>query len=306
MRFGRTHKILKPNQKRNKYSAFIFRTGQAAAELAILGSLVLVAFSSLITYGQRIDAQQALKQEAFRKALQKSYQRNANVSYTLKKDNRFYNALANFGESQPSTLTASASVMWQKGMAGCQHDEHGCHNKKEDNDSSTIQGSFSYYEVNNQFVGTHDWETARVGNPDVMLTRYPKAATDPTGGDDTWSKVPSTVWRDVTAKHTQLTSTSRKHQLPAGEGPARISNTQRMELSENIESTVFLRRDTSVSQHDADDGSPAEGDWELLDPQDLAQGAWYDTNDNRIKYDPNTINNPDNRVIINRTWDTNF
>ena len=54
--------------------------GQAVAELAIFGSLILLVFSIILMYGQRLETQQQVKMEAFRKALQKAYDRNGSVS----------------------------------------------------------------------------------------------------------------------------------------------------------------------------------------------------------------------------------
>ena len=84
----------------------INKRGQAAAELAILGVLVIVAFSYIMNFGQSLGSQQQTKMEAFRRALQKAYIRNASASFTLKKD--VSAASVNSGFFQGQGLTPEA------------------------------------------------------------------------------------------------------------------------------------------------------------------------------------------------------
>ncbi|MFC1704681.1 hypothetical protein ACFL1E_07905 [Candidatus Omnitrophota bacterium] len=281
-------------------------SGQAAAELAVLGSLILVVFSSIISFGQQLEAQQVIKQEAFRKALQKSFQRNAGVSYTVKKDHKFYNPMLVFGDGQPSTLSASATVMWQKGVAGCQHGEDNCDNEKEDNDSSTAQSSFAYYEINNQLIGVPDNDTARIGATpaDVTIPRYAKKAIGVTD-EEYWTKVPASVWRDrVLEKETHLRSTILKRENVDGD-PSKIVNEENISLAENIESEVHLRRDQNTTDANADVHKPNYIDTEIIGG--IKQGAYYNEDTNRIEYSQGTVNVPgdeNQRLRLQRKWTT--
>ena len=289
--------------------------------MAVLGSLLMLAFSALLTFSQRMDGQVEMKMEAFRKALNRSYARNASVSYTVKKDKRFYNLMGGFLQSEPSTMAASASVMWQKGMSGCQHDSETygttCEN---DRDNNTSQSSFAYYEVNNQLIGVEDTDVLSLRrNQERMLPRYKKYTKTHTG-DDVVSKVPASVWRDETVKEADSTVTSRKEERP---GPgSRIDNRQTLVLNENIRTQVFLRYDTAMNLPDDDihlpdyayddegfttrdeDGDAVESVGAGWGPSEARQGAYYNNNVNRIEYDPQVGVNDE--LIIERNWRTNF
>lgn len=111
-----------------------YKRGQAAAELAILGTLILVAFAYIMNFGQSLSAMQQVKMETFRRALQKAYIRNSSVDYALKKNIRAATINAGFGHGQGLSPQASSKVMWQKGISGDW--------KTED------QGSFSFWQIN--------------------------------------------------------------------------------------------------------------------------------------------------------------
>jgi len=290
-------------------------TGQAALELAILGSLVLVVFASVLSYGQRFDSQVDLKMEAFRKALNRAYARNAGVSYTLKKDKRFYNLLGNFGDGQPNSMSASATVMWQKGIAGCQDGEHGCDNKRDD---GTQQGAFAYYEINNQLIGTRDGDV--VGN-DRMVPRYPKKTKSYQDEDDdeyTIVKVPASVYFDVARRTSNSTTTATKKEVAAvGAGPSTIDNTQDLTLNENIYTTSFVRYDKATSDAKEDIHIPQyvyegqtyhfdedDSDHIIYQPGTSRQGSYYNTLNNRIEYDPEVDEGSTTRKV--RNWRTIF
>ncbi|MDD5166996.1 MAG: hypothetical protein PHQ57_06390 [Candidatus Omnitrophica bacterium] len=85
---------------------------QATTELAIFGSLILVCFAILISYGQNMQEQQILQQQAFRKALKKAYDENAFVSYNITKNPRTVNIFGNYGEGGRGSVGAGASVNW--------------------------------------------------------------------------------------------------------------------------------------------------------------------------------------------------
>jgi hypothetical protein len=85
---------------------------QATTELAIFGSLILVCFAVLISYGQSLQEQQILQQQVFRKALKKAYDENAFVSYNIIKNPRTVNLFGKFGQGDRSSTSAAATVNW--------------------------------------------------------------------------------------------------------------------------------------------------------------------------------------------------
>jgi hypothetical protein len=289
---------------------------QAAVEMAVLGSLILFVFSICLTYVQRMDAQLELKMEAFRKALNRAYARNASVSYTVKKDKRFYNLMANWGESQPSTLAASSTVMWQKGLAGCQHGQGNCENRA---DEGTGQSAFAYYEVNNHLLGVPDNE---VLGQDVMLPRYVKRARGYIEEVDEWKqiKVPVSVWKDVSYRTNNYNIESRKQEEAAEEGtPSSIDNRQSLDINENVYTRIFVRFDDADSDEREDVHTPEyvyEGGELTYDENNVwsptetypsgfaREGAYYNPDTNRIEYDPDIPEN--STTTVWRNWHTNF
>jgi len=91
--------------------------GQATTELAIFGSLILVCFALLISYGQSLQEQQILQQQTFRKALKKAYDENALVSYNVVKNPRTTNVFGRYGEGGRGSTSTGASVNWCLGEA---------------------------------------------------------------------------------------------------------------------------------------------------------------------------------------------
>ncbi len=85
---------------------------QATTELAVFGSLILICLAVLISYGQNLQEQQILQQQAFRKALKKAYNENAFASYNIIKNPRTVNLFGNYGEGGRSSASAGASVAW--------------------------------------------------------------------------------------------------------------------------------------------------------------------------------------------------
>lgn len=299
--------------------------GQAALEVAILGTLILVVFATVLSYSQRFDSQVDLKMEAFRKALNRAYARNSGVSYTVKKDKRFYTLLGNFGEGQPTNLSASATVMWQKGFSGCQDgqsvDGKECRNERDKGES---QGSFAYYEINNQLVGAEDGD---VFGDDRMIPRYPKKTKsfqEEDEGEYTIVKVPASVYFDVAKRKSNITSTSTKRETPEGAGPSAIDNRQEMALNENIYTTSFVRYDTVTSNANEevhvpqyvyetggyafdynDDGHiDADEHYTIFQPGTSRQGSYYNTENNRIEYDP--MVQEGDTTTKTRNWHTTF
>jgi hypothetical protein len=136
--------------------------GQAPVELAILGTLILFAFSVLLIYGQRLNATQRLKMEVFRKAMERAYKKNSSVSYTIKKDARIADLFSGM-QGQRSSTSASATVMWVKGLPGKQDKEN--------------EQNLPYYEVNGREIDFRQiWQA--MGSPEKTVVSEAGLSSD--------------------------------------------------------------------------------------------------------------------------------
>lgn len=89
--------------------------GQAATELAVLGSLVLVIFSFLINYSEKLNRKQSYIQQTFRAALKEARGANGSASYTKVAFRRMPNAYSPYELGQLDSFSSSASVYWGTG-----------------------------------------------------------------------------------------------------------------------------------------------------------------------------------------------
>lgn len=96
------------------------KTGQAATEMAIFGSLILVVFSMLLAYMQRQNEEQYVTMETFRRSLQKANDANASVSLNLIQYRRFAEASGGFWQGNRNMLGAGSSVFWAVPQVGGQ------------------------------------------------------------------------------------------------------------------------------------------------------------------------------------------
>jgi len=84
---------------------------QAATELAVLGSLIIVVFSYLMLYGQKLNRQQAYLMKTFRAALEE-VKGEGSVSYIKVAHRRIANINTPYALSQPELYSSSAYVLW--------------------------------------------------------------------------------------------------------------------------------------------------------------------------------------------------
>jgi hypothetical protein len=92
--------------KRNK--------AQAATELAIFGSLIIMAFSYLMLYSEKLNRQQAYIMQTFRAALAEAGG-NGSASYTKLAHRRMANLQSPYNLGNLETFSSSASVLWGTG-----------------------------------------------------------------------------------------------------------------------------------------------------------------------------------------------
>jgi hypothetical protein len=268
---------------------YVKNSGQAAVELAIFGSLILLAFSVLLMYGQRLDNQQQVKMEAFRRALQKSYERNGNVSYTLKKEGRTFNLFSGFGQGQSSTVGSTATVLWQKGMPG-----------KPGNEESK---GFAYNAINDMEIGSVDEEG---------LPRYPKRQINISGKEVTVWATPST-YSEEQRRTEAYSSTVKKEESPSGG----IVNTRISELQDSVSITPRVRVDKSKSKANDLHYVPLpdyvyegqsydnEGSNQTVASLPSVDLEAYSTDDNRVSYREDTDSNV-NTIRRERSWQTDY
>lgn len=90
------------------------KRAQAATELAVLGSLVIVAFSFLMMYSEKLNREQANIMKAFRTALANAGG-GGSASYSRITHRRMVNIVSPMTLGQMGTFSASGSVLWGVG-----------------------------------------------------------------------------------------------------------------------------------------------------------------------------------------------
>jgi len=96
------------------------KKGQAVAEMAIFGTLILLIFGVLLSFIQQLNDRQYTQMEAFRRALAKanSYTSDAedgsgaSVQYTLVQNRHQINLAGGYKQGSNVTQTGSANVYW--------------------------------------------------------------------------------------------------------------------------------------------------------------------------------------------------
>jgi len=190
--------------------------GQAALEMAILGSIVLFIFSVLVSYGQRFETQHELKMESFRRALQKAYNKNTSITYVMKRDLRPVTLFGGFGRGQAQSLAASSSVMWQKGVAGLK----GASPKGQD-------AAFAYYALNDV-----EMELDRQSKPTINMD-----------GSRQDVMVPRSVSKEERTRNEVYALDTTKDENFAG-----ITTTRTAKLQDTIHTKVITRFDRHVNK----------------------------------------------------------
>ena len=198
--------------------------GQAAAEMAILGVLVLMAFSFVMNFGQSLGTVQQTKMKSFRKAMKKAYEKNGTVSYTLRKNSNLASVNAGFFQGQESTAEGAYSVTWAKGQSGPE--------------GTSDEGSYGYWQINN---------TRPVELPTKAQTQF-----GPTGQEsDEEIKTPYSVYRVD-----EVRTGSYDYKLKKEERNSGIDYDKRARLIDTSVSTLGVRINTNVDTNPGDDDTP--------------------------------------------------
>ena len=204
------------------------KRGQAAAELAILGTLILVAFAYIMNFGQSLSAMQQVKMETFRRALQKAYIRNSSVDFALKKNIRSVSMNSSFGRGQALSPQASSKVMWQKGMSG--------DFKTED------QGSFSFWQINDSLPASGDGEYG------LPLFKKNIVSND---GSEKEVYVPVSVYKTDETRVEKYDFNNTKQESNSGIGYVKTAS-----VDDTATGTAYARYDTKVDDDPWDDETP--------------------------------------------------
>ncbi len=244
--------------------------GQAAIELAVFGTIMILVLSTLVTYGQRLEMQNQLKMEAFRKALQKAYEKNSSVSYSLKKDTRLASLSGGWGQGQATSLSSTASVMWQMGQPGAQ--------------GAKDEQSFAFYEINGMMIG----------DPDDGLPREDKVIYDAMGGKQE-AKMPVNVYRETSVRDESYSTSFSKR-----EAGGIVANARSSQLQDTLATTIYTRFDTSEGRHPEDDYTPAPQYEERANYETGGQGLLLNE-ENRYEYNTESVGNVISR---SRSWST--
>jgi hypothetical protein len=110
------------------------RKAQAVLELAILGSLIIWAFSILISYSERYNREQSYMQQTFRAALKNAKGINDSVAWNTMDFRRMPNVVNPMEIGQLQQFSASSNVLWSDG--------------KKDPDIGESSKAKSYYQFN--------------------------------------------------------------------------------------------------------------------------------------------------------------
>lgn len=272
-------------------------------ELTVFGFLIVVAFSVLVLYGQQLAAQQQLKMEAFRRAMQMAYAKNSSVSYTVKKDTRFIDITGGYGKGQTTAVGGAGMVMWQKGIPGPP--------QKKSKDYS----SYAYYEVNDYSVGGAEG-----------LPRYGKKTKGYDGSHQTVA-TPYSVWKEDIERHEVYNTSVIKNETKSDKThgiPSQITNRRISNLKDTVTTAVYVRKDVSDPPNAwttpvpiYEDGNTLStapqgavlvmpGDRPTVDDQGLIKYKGMkegDTDPNRVKY---TTSGAGTTIYRERQWKTDI
>lgn len=204
------------------------KRGQAAAELAILGTLILVAFAYIMNFGQSLSAMQQVKMETFRRALQKAYIRNSSVDFALKKNIRNASINSGFGQGQGLSPQASSKVMWQKGMSG--------DFKTED------QGGWSFWQINDLPLAEQYPGYGLPVNKKKIITM---------DGSKKEVYVPSSVYKTDETRVEEYDFNNTKTESNSGIGYAKTAS-----VDDTATGIAYARYDTKVDDDPWDDETP--------------------------------------------------
>jgi len=253
---------------------YLNKKGQAVAEMAIFGTLILLVFGVLLSFMQQFNDRQYVQMEAFRRALEKanSYTGDAedgagaSVQYTLVQNRHQINLAGGYRQGNNVTQTGSANVYWAipKSEKGSSADSLLVFKVNED------EGVFKY----NDYIPEPHRRTDEDGNERptywVLQTENMNTESD-------------TLFNETNVKN---------------EDTYAITNQKTSRLKDDIVTAVpYKIVEKKSSDNDYEGPTIEEG---IL--YEVKQGVYFDS-DGQYKY---SQSNTGNEVVRGKTWVTPF
>jgi len=253
------------------------RKGQGVVEFAIMGSIIIVIFGTLLSFMQRLNDSQYTEMETFRRALEKActYKgpgvtgAGASVQLTMMQNRLHADLGPNFMKGSPAQSGYSSNVFWAVPKVGSQ------------------AKSIFVYKINeDEKIGDYNkmMEAAGVENKKTHTVRI----EDSTSSSDTH-------FREETGLK---------------EDKAGVTNTRESWLKDTVTTDIYytIRKKDSDNDEDNDQIVPIAGS---KDPQlfwEVKQGLYRDARDNQYKYSSAILQNGENNheVKRGRSWQTEF
>lgn len=269
----------------NKMGGIKNKKAQAVAEMAVFGSIILFIFGVLLSQLQRLNDQQYVQMEAFRRALEKAnsgFDRDVNstnstvipgdgagasVQYSFTENRKHSDLQGGYRKGNTQTVSASSSVFWAVPKVGKQSE------------------SLMVYKVN---------EDENVWNyRDFVPEEHDKFDDEGKKRQRYWEFQPMDLSSDSEAYFNENVT---KQESPAG-----ITNRVTSEISERVHTRIPYR----VVERDKDDEN-----YEVEVPGtagalvDFDQHLYRDA-DGQYKFDKD-IPSGNRTVIRSKQWDTAF
>ncbi|MDO8661646.1 MAG: hypothetical protein Q7K98_00275 [Candidatus Omnitrophota bacterium] len=195
------------------------RKAQTITELAVLGSLIIVAFAFLINYSEKINRQQAYLQQTFRLALKEAKNANNSASYNKVVFNRMPNVSNPMELGQVQSFSNSSNVLWADG--------------KNRNPDGTPKDGVSKYQLN---------EASAIDVP-ITKSQNPPASGTTATSTNTFTNTVNT------------TTTFVKNETPGGI----ITTTKTLNATDTLDATVTVGTNPQTFTHKLGGGSLEEG-----------------------------------------------
>lgn len=253
------------------------KSGQAVAEMAIFGSLIIFLFGTLLAYVQRANDQQYAQMAAFRRALEKSNTHlgndtdgaGASVQYTLVENRRQSDFSGNFRKGSGQSLSASSNVFWAVPKVQTEPENLIVYRINEDEEVIKYR----------EFIPKEHDSTDEQGNP---RQKY-------------WVLEPGQLTTESASVFTEDSTRS--------EDNTGIINNKSSDLQETIRTTVPF----TIKELDKDDKSyeqPVTG--RSVPEVDFTQRLYLDEADGQYKYSSSPQIPEDNTVTRTSKWKTDF
>ncbi len=196
------------------------KKSQALSELAIFGTLIVVAFAAVLFYIQSMNSQQALQMKAFRQAIALSQSLNKEVTYTIVRDTPLVDFADLIGRPSSTRQVVSSRVMAMSNDTPQRYDNP----KIEDRDS------YAYYDINGNVQQVL---------PIQISPQYPAAP------------VPVYVWMNPAIVDNEYTTTKRRRGgLTKTENAESISTNLNAGIStSNVTVAITQKQDIFLSQY---------------------------------------------------------